>query len=484
MIRALLSVFALLIAHVASGATYFIDFVGGSDANNGTSTGTAWKRHPYMATWAGSYSHSAGDQFKFKGGVTWPASCFQMTAAAGGSVGAGNDYYGVDQTWYTGGAWTRPVFDGEYTANTLFYLNTIQRITIDNIEFKRLNALGDGYGMIGGGAGSTIDNILIQNCYFHGWRTSLGSDSAHGAVIFMYGASPTITSVVIDNCTIENSENSGSGTQNGVAVRQIRTVKNSTIHDVSSAVLFTGDFHHNTLYNVSYPSTNESFDGAYHTNGIYVDNGGASTSYVYANYIYNISAGANQIYLNPHGGQTQYAYNNLIYGVQSAQLPISIDTYNYGSGDGGNVVCYNNTIVNYASSSEAIHIVTLGVDRPILVSLIAINNHVIGTSASLSNAVQSTNVTTYTTSNSLIQTAAAASAQGYALGNLYAPTSTGGSTYNAGISEAGTFTVDILAVARPQATIWDIGCYEFAGAGASGSSVAGRVTIGGSAKIQ
>jgi hypothetical protein len=101
-----------------SPATYYIDYLGGNDANNGLTKGAAWKTHPYMANTAiAGYSHAEGDQFIFKGGVTWPNACFVMNIPAGGS--AGNiDYYGVDATWYTGGAWTRPIWDGEDAAIT------------------------------------------------------------------------------------------------------------------------------------------------------------------------------------------------------------------------------------------------------------------------------------------------------------------------------------------------------------------------------
>lgn len=64
----------------ASASTYYIDYA------------------PGMNGFEGSYSHTAGDRFVFKGGVTWPVSCFQMRIAAGGSSDSVRDRYESDQT--------------------------------------------------------------------------------------------------------------------------------------------------------------------------------------------------------------------------------------------------------------------------------------------------------------------------------------------------------------------------------------------------
>jgi hypothetical protein len=114
--------FASVPAAAQSGRTFYIDYASGSNANNGTSRTTPWKTHPYMNHSAGcdnssgpTYQHQAGDRFIFKGGVTWPAACFTMSIGAGGTPSA-QDYYGVDLTWYSGGAFTRPLWDLNYAA--------------------------------------------------------------------------------------------------------------------------------------------------------------------------------------------------------------------------------------------------------------------------------------------------------------------------------------------------------------------------------
>src|SRR2546427_5305906 len=100
----------LLVTVRAAAATYYIDFSAGSDSNSGTSTSTSWKRHPYMQGFTGSYSHSSGDRFIFKGGVSWPNACFNITVNNGGATG-NPDYYGVDTNYYSGASWSRPIWD-------------------------------------------------------------------------------------------------------------------------------------------------------------------------------------------------------------------------------------------------------------------------------------------------------------------------------------------------------------------------------------
>ena len=112
LVTALIGFVSLPVA-AQSGRTFYIDYSSGSNSNPGTKA-SPWN-HPYMACGAApSYSHIAGDHFIFKGGVTWPAACFEMSIPAGGTSSA-QDYYGVDTTWYAGGSFARPLFDLNYT---------------------------------------------------------------------------------------------------------------------------------------------------------------------------------------------------------------------------------------------------------------------------------------------------------------------------------------------------------------------------------
>jgi len=72
--RFFVAIISLAFVFPAMGATYYIDYSIGLDANGGASTSGPWERHPYMQGFSGSYSHFAGNQFIFKGGLTWPAT--------------------------------------------------------------------------------------------------------------------------------------------------------------------------------------------------------------------------------------------------------------------------------------------------------------------------------------------------------------------------------------------------------------------------
>jgi len=81
--------------------TYYIDCAQGNDTNSGTSTAAPWKHDPTMPGSAvGGYSHSAGDTFYFKGGVTCAVNS-NWTIGTGGSSSA-FDYRGATPTWGTG----------------------------------------------------------------------------------------------------------------------------------------------------------------------------------------------------------------------------------------------------------------------------------------------------------------------------------------------------------------------------------------------
>src|ERR1039457_1415043 len=82
----------------AHAATYYIDYAGGNNSNNGTSTSTPWKSQPYMTNAAGrggalpTYPLDAGDHFILKGGETWPNPCFPIVPLGPSGDGSHIDY--------------------------------------------------------------------------------------------------------------------------------------------------------------------------------------------------------------------------------------------------------------------------------------------------------------------------------------------------------------------------------------------------------
>src|SRR5512140_572913 len=92
-----------LFPEVARAARYYIDYDAGRDANSGRSKGAAWKLAPGMKGFSGSYTHTAGDQFCFKGGVTWPSNALPLAVGYSGSSTTTMDTYGgLDRAWFAG----------------------------------------------------------------------------------------------------------------------------------------------------------------------------------------------------------------------------------------------------------------------------------------------------------------------------------------------------------------------------------------------
>lgn len=454
--------FLLLALVVSQGfcATYYVDYVGGSDSNDGLSKSTPWKRHPYMKGGPGRYGHAGGDRFIFKGGVTWDPSCFPMVVAAGGSAQAGNDYYGTDPTWYSGPAWSRPIWDGAYAVDVVVNIGSTQFVTFEQLEMRRVSSASNwGFGIIAGGGSG---NLLIKGCRLYGWRTTNSRDDAHGGVIMAWNSS-SVDTIVIDSTEIENSENAPR--YGGVCVRAVGTIRNgSRIHHNSSGVLFCLDFDGSQLFEIS----GASFDPAYHTNGVYLDpvTLGKSEGFIRNSVFHDVSAGANMAYPNVRGGARVYVYNCLLYGKQTDQLPIQIEPYQYGSEGPGDCYVFNCTVVNYKVNSPAVRVVNRGTQQK-LRTLVIQNIHVIGDGALVTDASTST-VTTLTSSNHVVQATSDATAAGYTLANLYAPTASGG---NSATSDRGTTVAtlpsgeaakDILGRPRPQGAAWDVGAYELA----------------------
>ncbi len=336
--------FASLPAGAQSGRTFYIDYASGSNSSNGASTSTPWKTAPYMAHTAScdggsgpAYTHQAGDRFMFKGGVTWPTSCFQMTIPAGGTSSA-QDYYGVclstdsdspcfgGTSWPSSG-WTRPKFGGgngsfgtgsnmirSYTGND-FQAATIGYITLDNIEMTAWNAppsngavsYGGGAIVMGGGQSQwAATGTIAENLYIHDWVS--GSNSVYNNNLNSYGV-----------------------------VQGIGTLRNSEISD-ANGYFTVGGVQHN------YP-TMGGCAGCYYVYGNKIHDGWIGCSSVYSchdNEFYRITpSGAaladifNSLGVHPHviyedgAGQTAvYAYNNAIHD-NSPGLLIQMFYYSY-----------------------------------------------------------------------------------------------------------------------------------------------------------
>lgn len=462
--------------------TYYIDFAGGSDSSSGASTAAPKKRHPRMAgaAWTGpSYSHAAGDIFIFKGGVTWDNTCFPLISSDAGGVG-NPDTMTVDAAWYTGGAWSQPIFNltgtllsGSGAAADMVRLNGNYN-TVNNIKFTGIRWAASGAAPTAINLG-TATNIRITYCTFTDFAPTSGTQDVLN-VIKGYTASPFNAGSYVGYCTFDNSANSGLW---GCGVKYAETIEYCTMHDLPNGIeSVSQQIRYNTIYNIK-----GSGDSTAHENGILAYPANNGTLYIHHNKVYGVLAGVpfSCAFNNVTAGNTGtvYCYDNLSYGHTAGAQPFAFDPALDGAGTRGTIFCYNNT--GQSSGSQTVFIFPVRTSALIAV-FNCYNNHGITESAAL-YTTGANGAAVINAGNNLLQNNATANGQGFVSGNSYAPTSTSNSTYNAGIDLSGTFTTDILGVTRPQAVLWDVGAYELLGSG-GGSVISGSISISGNAKPQ
>ena len=179
----------VLCVSVANSATYYVDYVGGADANAGTSTGAAFKHCPgdqQAASTAGSTTLSAGDSVIFKGGVTYileaTNATFSTPKAAialswSGTAGNPITYDGNSAgTWGTGKA---TLTDNHGTNNLVAFYGSVARsnLTFRNFIIQEIGgsttpptdlgvpvAANPGRGI---DIETKAENILVSDCEFY-----------------------------------------------------------------------------------------------------------------------------------------------------------------------------------------------------------------------------------------------------------------------------------------------------------------------------
>lgn len=467
--RIIVAILLLVVAIQAPAVTYYIDYASGSDANNGTATNTPWKLCPYMAGFGGSYAHSAGDAFLFKGGVTWPNAAFPLNITASG--GATNDTYGSSQSYYAGGAWTRPLFDLQYTnvtGNKPIYI-TSSNITISGIEIARLlvpnSGSWNGYGAGSIATSATARQITVQDCYIHNWRAGTATndvsntDSDFGGIFFGSGT----LGIALQN-TIGPGEapvgltgNSGCGVAGSASLIQSNTF-------IGCMEMINGGAT-NISFNTFRNGTN-SYDPINHPNAIYHGVATGQRTYIYNNIIHDFDTKFQTMLLHGgYGGATNtiyYIYNNVVWNVSS---PIDIDESNVAVADSATYAyVFNNTVqhdiaVGAVKRGQTYHLTEIN----------CVNNHwisdtptgnPIGTAATTSAYAP---VGTLVDTSNVWLTAASAATAGYTVANQYAPPLPSSPTVGVGsnLTSSNLFTVDIRGNVRPASGAWDAGAYEY-----------------------
>ena len=184
---------------VASAATYYVDFEGGSDTADGTSEATAWKRSPgdeYAQATAAGTVLQPGDVVRFKGGVVYTGGFGIYTSGRQGEeiIFDGNH----DGTWGQG----RAVIDRNYVPRACIVVSKgIMHNVVRGFEIRNSGGYADDDPLLQtteplitsppGGTGVAVDSggqksILLENLFIHRigqWRNQLpfsGVNSING----------------------------------------------------------------------------------------------------------------------------------------------------------------------------------------------------------------------------------------------------------------------------------------------------------------
>lgn len=337
----------LLTAWIANSATYYIDYASGSDANNGTAKTTPWKRAPGMKGAAMSYSHTAGDRFIFKGGVTWPSACYQWKITWGGTQ-ATLDYYGVDRTWFSGDAWTRPVFDLENTpiagwggaATAGIWMQQANWTVWEGVDIMRHKCPlpSEVWGnTTWGSAAVCLDasaNNTFRDCIVRDWtQTNVGgkitAGQSGGGGIHAVNVTGANT---VENCLFHQDN---AGCINGAAVWNITIVRGCQFRKVASAIMSANVVRDNWIHHLVNPGDTNA-----HSN-VALCNGGVTTT---GNLIHDIPNVAQVLFYAPgyYGPGQVLCQSNTIFNV--AQPCVAIDTDGLND-PGGGIRILNNTLV-------------------------------------------------------------------------------------------------------------------------------------------
>jgi hypothetical protein len=431
----------------AYATSYYIDYSSGVDTNNGTSKTTPLQHAPGMygcANTCASINPKPGDSVILKGGVTWPTASLgwnwgwsgNATTANPGCTGSGCIYIGVDQTWYSGSSWARPILNGggvavntpsNGVANVLLRLYG-SYLVVDNIEFTGLYWSGvPTYGtgtniQLAGGEPGLDTNVQIQNIYIHGW--SHGT-SASGTVENPCGITGD-TGVPANNnanSILINSAIDGSDTDEASCSAIMGSppyVENSLIQYVSSAMIVDGpvQISGNSILHVV-----ASFDPTAHRNAI-ESNANLNVT-ISNNEIGHLGSGVLGIWCAPNVTYSCTIFNNVLFDTDTGNvLDPSAPVINSGCAHSGGSYCdsagswlmYNNTVECGPDSNP--NAVCVGIGTA-LSAVTLQNNQFITNATTPNNGVWSTTGVNAIETTDLKQTQSTATAQGYNMTETY-----------------------------------------------------------------
>lgn len=472
-------------APTCSSNCYYIDPTSGLDTRTSAqakSKSTPWAHLPCMLSAtsnAAAYSPVAGDIFVLKGGETWTRTNFPCTWSGSGSSGNVITIT-ADGTWFTGASWVRPKFSAgsvniDATNNMFLNLQAGDWLTVAWIDFDAFKATGwtvsNTCAMI---QAEGLQHLTVDSIYVHNFSVDATSDTNCYAVKGATFGSFNGSSVV------QNSVFAGDGTSYGSMISYFGNVKNNVIHDTIGMIfpMGHGEISGNLLYNCGYPSF-PAGASSIHGDAIQVD-GADGTFYIHDNVIYNTggtgsgeSTNECELGLIGNPGETDYVWNNVTYNLFGNAWSV------IQNASPGNAAYFWNNTVEALSTDFCFRQGHAGTTPTVEVR----NNHCISAAA----AVQNLTATSSTVDHNILQTASAASTQGYTDAQspyVFFPTAgsprdtvgagadltancTGSNTglcsdtgYGSALTASFTTTYPARTIkARPNGSAWDAGAY-------------------------
>jgi hypothetical protein len=430
----------------------------GSDSNSGMSESEPWAHLPGMgncSSTCAAVTPTAGQGFIVRGGDTWTSGNFNIIWSWGGAS-TSPIYVGVDQTWYSGNSWTRPIW---VCPNGCWSTSTNKSYDIlDNIEMTGLVDVCSNCGVSGSESGNAPNYVnmygtyqLVENLYIHGWSTTRTvSNSPSQAFRFVAGSNgigDTMRYNVVDGS--DSSKN-----MLFVTFQNTPIAYGNEINYVYTGLDGCGDdWHDNIVENSMVPGVVGGHqDGLYHVSQCYRPN-----SLIYNNIIRNTTsprtAGSVKLWMNGNGGCpfsscTSYAFNNVIYNVYPGN---EIDFGGHNAVNYGTWYFFNNTIGCGTDSAQGMcgGAVGQGNTGGRMVENIMNNHWIMANAQPFCNGYVPGTQYVCNETGDLVQTFSTASSQGYTSRSLYAfqPTNANGSTITTAASATTAATRQSLCAA-------------------------------------
>lgn len=474
--KRLLPILWLLFAAPVWATTYYIAATG-SDSNNGTSKSTPWLHAPGMLGCTGncaSASPAAGDSIIFRGGDTWLDQQMLFTASG---TSTNPIYIGVDQSWYTGSSWSRPIFNANNDPWPQQFQFGGDYIVLDNIEFTGLFWNDTAGGAVGYIAMRSSTGSTVEHSYFHGWTHSGTTD--HCEII--YGMSDSGTKVFYNVFDGSDSTNGGDSCYGIYGIPNGEIAYNYFTQLSNGFVGYAQSFHDNTVNNLVV-----DYDVTAHQNML-ENNTSPPNTMIYNNvFRHGAAAGSNvTLWDAAVSPSTDYIFDNVFYDTTTANI---LDFARPLSGSVGSTNFFDNT-VECGPDSSPTAICAASIFGPVSLT----NNQFVGPSADGDGNVYTLNGGTVTETTNIVQTKTTANGQGYTMSNGFAPTSGTNATVGAGTNQTSlcttisgidsaagaacgkstTFgviynttnhtvsTPGVTPITRPSSGAWDAGAYQF-----------------------